>query len=119
MLWALVYLALFVSPCRKYIFNRLGPHTLQGGSWIPISGTEIGARLRSKPSQLTVRWILFEDGKEKRTKEGEKPDLLTTTKPVFDLTIVVPAYNEEKRLPTMMQETIPVCPLKLRFFLVP
>jgi len=56
-----------------------------------------------------LRWILFEDGKEKRTKEGEKPDLLSSiTKPEFDLTIVVPAYNEEKRLPTMMNDTIQV-----------
>lgn len=54
------------------------------------------------------RWLLFEDGKEKRTKEGEKPDLLTSKKAEFDLTIVVPAYNEEARLPVMMKDTIAV-----------
>ena len=37
------------------------------------------------------------------------PDLLESSKPMrtFDLTIVVPAYNEEARLPVMMKETIP------------
>jgi dolichyl-phosphate beta-glucosyltransferase len=44
------------------------------------------------------------------------PDLLETSKPqrTFDLTIVVPAYNEESRLPVMMKETIPYLEAKSR-----
>ena len=44
----------------------------------------------------------------RRGLRKEKPDLLSANKAEFDLTIVVPAYNEEKRLPTMMNDTIPV-----------
>jgi len=55
-----------------------------------------------------IRYVLFEDGKQKQTKAGEQPDLLSSKKAEFDLTIVVPAYNEENRLPTMMKETLPV-----------
>ena len=50
--------------------------------------------------------MLFEDGKQ--IAVTGLPDLLETSKPMrtFDLTIVVPAYNEEARLPVMMKETI-------------
>jgi dolichyl-phosphate beta-glucosyltransferase len=33
--------------------------------------------------------------------------LLDNKKYDVDLTLVVPAYNEEKRLPTMMKDTMP------------
>lgn len=55
------------------------------------------------------RYVLFENGKERTHAAGSVPDLLSTSQQVeFDLTIVVPAYNEEKRLPTMFDETLPV-----------
>lgn len=57
---------------------------------------------------------MFEDGKQKAVTG--LPDLLETAGPkrTFDLTIVVPAYNEEARLPVMMKETIPYLESKAR-----
>ena len=50
--------------------------------------------------------MLFENGKQVEVKA--EPNLLDSKQYDFDLTIVVPAYNEEERLPTMMKDTLPV-----------
>ena len=57
---------------------------------------------------MSFRYILFEDGKQMKT---EKPTLIESvphSKSDVDLTLVIPAYNEENRLPKMMTETIEV-----------
>jgi len=46
---------------------------------------------------------------------NSEPFLLDNKKYDIDLSIVVPAYNEVNRLPTMMDETLPVF-LSLSFF---
>ena len=51
--------------------------------------------------------MLFENGKQIEVKGGDV-NLLDSKRYDFDLTIVVPAYNEESRLPTMMKETVEV-----------
>lgn len=50
----------------------------------------------------------------------EKPFLLSETdkKQLFDLTIVVPAYNETSRLPTMMKDTLPVNLIRNKYSLI-
>ena len=54
----------------------------------------------------TKDFKLFDNGKPLAV--GSKPFLLDelTKEAIFDLTLVVPAYNEEQRLPTMMKETL-------------
>jgi len=49
--------------------------------------------------------ILYENGKEIKV---QTPYLLDSKSYDIDLSIVVPAYNEEARLPKMMKETIDV-----------
>ena len=51
---------------------------------------------------------MFENGK---CLDVKKPFLLEITDKDadYDLTIVIPAYNEEKRLPKMMKDTLTVC----------
>ena len=36
------------------------------------------------------------------------PPLMTDDEPTYDLSIVVPSYNETNRLPGMMKETVEV-----------
>lgn len=50
--------------------------------------------------------MIFEKGKQLESQTG--PNLLDSKKYDIDLTIVVPAYNEESRLPVMMKDTIAV-----------
>ena len=52
------------------------------------------------------RYALFDKGKEMQITS--EPFLLDNKKYDIDLSIVVPAYNEVQRLPTMMNETLPV-----------
>lgn len=49
--------------------------------------------------------MIVDNGKEVKVTE---PLLLKDNKDKFDLTLVVPAYNEENRLPKMMLETTEV-----------
>jgi hypothetical protein len=50
--------------------------------------------------------VLYDNGKK---IEVETPYLLNTDQSFdVDISIIVPAYNEENRLPTMMTETIEV-----------
>ena len=62
--------------------------------------------LRYRNRRKTKDYVLFEKGSRIEAK-GITPYLLDTKKYDVDLTLVVPAYNEEKRLPTMMKETLP------------
>lgn len=51
------------------------------------------------------RILLYNDGKQ---IEVETPYLLDTKTFDVDISIVVPAYNEEARLPVMMKDTLEV-----------
>ena len=62
--------------------------------------------LRYRNRKKTKEYVLFEEGRRIEAK-GIKPYLLDNKKYDFDLSIVVPAYNEERRLPVMMRDTIP------------
>ena len=73
-----------------------------------ISDTETRKRSKSRwqvPNYLN-RYVLFEKGKQIDIKV--LPYLLDDNKYDVDLSIIVPAYNEEARLPTMLNETLPV-----------
>lgn len=56
-----------------------------------------------------IRIRLYENGIR---VDLEEPDLLTNLEreALYDLSLVVPAYNEEKRLPVMMKDTLAVRP---------
>ena len=66
-----------------------------------------GVSLSLHSSNGINRFILYENGK---AIEVNKPYLLENLDKaaLYDLTLVVPAYNEEKRLPVMMNETLEV-----------
>lgn len=61
--------------------------------------------LRYRNRKKTKEYVLFENGK--RIEPKGAPFLLDSSKYDVDLSFVVPAYNEEKRLPTMMKDTMP------------
>lgn len=56
---------------------------------------------------LCISIRLYENGKR---VDLEEPNLLTNMEreALYDLSLVVPAYNEEKRLPVMMKDTLAV-----------
>ena len=51
------------------------------------------------------RIVLYENGK---AIPHESPYLLSDKQFDIDLSIVVPSYNEDQRLPTMMKDTLKV-----------
>lgn len=55
--------------------------------------------------------MLYEEGK---LIQVEAPYLLDNQEYDIDLSLVVPAYNEEARLPTMMKETVDYLNIKLK-----
>ena len=61
---------------------------------------------RYRFSNRTKDFKLYDNGKP--IAVGSTPFLLDglAKEAIFDLTLVVPAYNEELRLPTMMKETL-------------
>ena len=73
-----------------------------------ISDTETRKRSKSRwqVPNYRYRYVLFEKGKQIDIKV--LPYLLDDNKYDVDLSIIVPAYNEEARLPTMLNETLPV-----------
>ena len=56
-------------------------------------------------SNYCFRYEIYENGKK---IEQSEPFLIATKAWDIDLSIVVPAYNEESRLPKMMTETTEV-----------
>lgn len=69
--------------------------------------------LRYKNRKKTKEYVLFERGQRVEAK-NITPYLLETTKYDIDLSFVIPAYNEEKRLPVMMKETMPYLQQKVK-----
>lgn len=62
--------------------------------------------LRYRNRRKVKDYVIFEKGKQLESQTS--PNLLDSKKYDIDLTIVVPAYNEESRLPVMMKDTIAV-----------
>jgi dolichyl-phosphate beta-glucosyltransferase len=62
--------------------------------------------LRYRNRKKTKEYVLFEKGQRIDAK-NMIPYLLDDKKYDVDLSFVVPAYNEEKRLPVMMKDTMP------------
>ena len=58
--------------------------------------------------RITVKeFDIVENGKPiAKQQQGSPPFLLSETQEQFDLTLVVPAYNEEERLPSMLKDHI-------------
>jgi hypothetical protein len=74
---------------------------------ILTSGIVIKRGRKSKNNQRVYigRILIYENGKEIKI---DAPFLLDNRSYDVDLSIVVPAYNEEARLPVMMKDTLAV-----------
>ena len=64
-----------------------------------------------------LRYTLFENGKVVKVTDPHLLDKLEKTAE-YDLTLVVPAYNEESRLPVMMKDTINVIIVESLFIII-
>jgi hypothetical protein len=118
MIYLFAALAFSVSHLSQSNFdiNRHLCITLSYGSSIRISDIETEERSKSKLIIIIFnlifnpefhRYIMYENGKIIDLKD---PFLLSNTdkEVTYDISIVVPAYNEFNRMPKMMSETLNV-----------
>jgi hypothetical protein len=89
-------------------YGRLCFWLSSDGLWTPISdtGTEASTKSNSHITYTLIRYSIYENGKT--ISIPDKPYLLEDKDFGVDISIVVPAYNEEARLPTMMTDTLKV-----------
>lgn len=108
-----VSLSLYLSDtvcCRQSaICSLLGSliHTLDTETERSLKSKHISKRECHVYSYLLHRYIMIEDGKAITLSEPFLLQDLGKEAP-YDLSLVVPAYNEEQRLPKMMDETVEV-----------